>query len=891
MKHIPRATYRLQFNGDFTFQDAEDILDYLADLGISDVYASPLFEAGPQSTHGYDICSFGRINPRLGTTGDFDRLAGGLKQRGLGLLVDIVPNHMSATVSNDWWRDVLENGRDSTYAQFFDVNWEPSDVALRDKILLPVLEDSYEKISEKGKLRLVFQNGKFAVAYYERSFPVDRRTLPAGAAQEPAGVLKEFNDSNGRHGGSDRLDKLVHRQHYCLDYWKTASEKLNYRRFFDVTEMVAVRMELPEVFRAAHELVFGWLASGKVTGLRIDHPDGLWDPKQYLERLRERNSSTYIVVEKILSDGEQLPRDWPVEGTTGYDYLNRVNGLFVDGTNAGRFDEIYRDFTENGEEFGEIVYQSRKLVLESSFGSELKALTTRLKRLTEETGDEREYASSELRAGLEEVIACFPVYRTFVNQTCRKVSPQDSHVIRKAIGEAERRSGSRIDKAVFDLIKGILLLEPADDPHQPTVEGGLEFVMKFQQLTGPAMAKGMEDTAFYRFNRLVSLNEVGGDPGRFGITPSEFHQTNSEVAKNWPHTMLASATHDTKRGEDVRARLNVLSEMPDEWCDVVRCWSRLNAGSKTIIGEKPAPDANDEYLLCQTLIGAWQGDDVPGKDLGERVAAFMLKAVREAKVNTSWTEPNEAYEQALNQFVFRILEQPDDNAFFHDLRRFSRRIAFFGRINSLAQTLLKLASPGVPDCYQGSDLWDLNLVDPDNRRPVDFNLRRRVLADLKAKFENERKNTAELFAELLADSEPGAMKLFLIWRVLNFRKKHRDIFDFGDYLPLAVEGPKKQHVCAFVRQWEGRAVVAVVPRLVFGLTGGVEAQPVGRIWEETKLLLSPAFARRSLRNVITGEEIKASGKGAGSFLDMSEVFRLFPVALFECAQEHGGRSH
>jgi len=883
VKYIPRATYRLQFNGDFTFQHAEEILDYLAELGISDVYASPLFEAGPQSTHGYDICSFARINPRLGTAGDFDRLVERLKKRGLGLLVDIVPNHMSATISNDWWRDVLENGRDSTYAGFFDVDWEPADATLRDKILLPVLEDSYEKISGKRKLRLVFQDGKFSVAYYERSFPVDRRTLPAGAMQEPALVLKEFNGTNGDRGPLDRLDELVHRQHYRLDYWKTASEKLNYRRFFDVTEMVAVKMELPEVFRAAHELIFEWLDAGKITGLRIDHPDGLWDPKQYLQRLRERDSSSYVVVEKILSGDEQLPSDWPVEGTTGYDFLNRANGLFVDGAKAVRIDEVYREFTGNRDQFSEIVYQSRKLVLKSSFGSELKVLTARLKRLVAEMGGEREFTVAELRAGLEEVIASFPVYRTYASETCHEVSPQDANVIREAIGEAEKRSRSRIDKAFFDFIKGILLLRPAHDPNSVTVEGGHEFVMKFQQLTGPAMAKGMEDTAFYRFNRLISLNEVGGNPGRFGVTPGEFHQANSEAAKNWPHTMLASATHDTKRGEDVRARLNVLSEMPDEWRDTIGRWARINAGRKTFIENTPAPDANDEYLLYQALVGAWPGDSAPENNFAERITAFMLKACREAKVNTSWTEPNEAYEQALKRFVMGALEQKAGDAFHEDLGGFARRIAFFGRTNSLAQTLLKLTSPGVPDCYQGSELWDLNLVDPDNRRPVDFELRRRMLDDLKAKFENDRKSNLESCGDLVSDREPGAVKLFLIWRVLNFRKERREIFDFGDYLPLAAAGAKEQHVCAFVRQWKDQVVIAVVPRLVCGLTGGVELHPFGRIWEKTELILPAAFAGRSLSNIVTGEKINVTKRGADACLEMSRVLNVYPVALFECA--------
>lgn len=880
MKRIPCATYRLQFNRDFTFRQADEILDYLDELGISDIYPSPLFEAGPGSTHGYDICRFGSVNPNLGGEEGFERLTTNLMKRGMNVLLDVVPNHMSATLSNPWWLDVLENGSKSVYAAFFDIDWHPKHSELQGKVLLPVLEDRYQKVLESGKLRLVHQAGKFFVAYYDRNFPVNARTLPPHAAGEPAATLRQFNDANGNAGRFEKLNQLIQQQHYRLAYWKTASKEINYRRFFDVTEMAAVKMEFPEVFQETHELIFKWLRSGIVTGLRIDHPDGLWDPTEYLQRIQQRaNDPPYVIVEKILSSDELLPDDWPVEGTTGYDFLNRVNGLFVDGSKVSASDGIYRKFIGCDADFDEIVYRSRKTVLEQSFASELDSLIDRLLEIARHTRSAHGFTSSQLRSAIVEISASFPVYRTYITEKSREVSAQDRAMIRRALDEARKQAGSGVEAPVFEFVEHVLSLEITTELDEPAAKNLREFVMKFQQLTGPAMAKGLEDTAFYRFNRLVSLNEVGGDPGRFGITPEQFHRVNASMAKRWPHTMLATSTHDTKRGEDVRARINVLSEMPDEWRDAVARWSQLNADKRALLNNVPAPAANDEYLFYQTLVGGWPADSESPealKSFRARITAFMLKAVKEAKINTSWTEPNEAYEDALRNFVERVLADSGNEDFLEDVRHFARRVAFFGRVNSLAQTLLKIASPGVPDFYQGSELWDLNLVDPDNRRPVDFSLRRNVLSDLK---KNVAHDSGQPVSELLRDDNVGAVKMLLIWRALNFRRVQRELFDCGEYVPLSAVGEKEKHVCAFARVSKGRTVVIVVPRLVFGLMKGVESQPIGaEVWRTTAVGLPQALAG-GWRNLLTEEMVPPGGHGGGAAIEVGRALNRFPVAM------------
>ncbi len=888
MKRTPCATYRLQFNRGFTLREANEILAYLSELGISDIYASPLFEAGPQSTHGYDTCSFERLNPNLGSAEDFGRLASDLKRRAMGLLLDVVPNHMSATLANPWWRDVLQEGRESIYADFFDIDWEPQNPALQNKVLLPVLEDHYGKVLESGKLRLIFEGGKFLIAYHDRNFPVSAASVPAG---EPDALLKELNGTPGDARSFDKLDAVIERQHYRLVYWKAASEEINYRRFFDVTEMAALKMESPDVFQETHRLIFEWLKAEKITGLRIDHPDGLWDPKEYLERLQAgvaegaNTQPLYVVVEKILSGNERLATDWPADGTTGYDFLNRVNGLFVNGFNALAIHEIYRKFTGRTETFADMVFDCRRRVLEQSFASELNALTHRLRKIALGTRAGRDFTFLELRGAIVQMAANFPVYRTYVTEKTVMISEQDRAVVRKAAHYARERAGAQVDLAVFGFVERILLLDFAGTLDETAAKDARAFVMKFQQLSGPAMAKGLEDTAFYRFNQLISLNEVGGDPGKFGVTVEEFHEANAETAKSWPHTMLASATHDTKRGEDARARIDVLSEMPVEWHNALASWSRLNREKKITVGNGIAADANVEYLLYQTLIGAWQADSVDlasWKPFRERIMAFMLKAAKEAKVHTSWTEPDAAYEKAFQEFLEQVLSEDSNKAFINEIGRFARKVAFFGRFNSLSQTLLKMTAPGVPDFYQGCELWDLNLVDPDNRRPVDYTLRQNLLTDVKKSAELPLEMMREFLASLLREERPGMMKLFLIWRVLNYRRALRELFDDGEYVPLTAEGEKQKHVCAFARQTKDHQVIVVVPRLVLSLTHGKEAPPMGsELWNDTVVSVPSARVGEVYRNVLTRETVSVIQPQGKPALGLAEILSSFPVALLE----------
>lgn len=906
MKRIPSATYRVQFNRDFALRQAGEILDYLAELGISEVYASPLLEAGPESTHGYDTCNFGKPNPNLGAPGDFDRFADALKERGLGLLLDFVPNHMSASTANAWWADVLEKGRDSAYAGFFDIQWRPENRSIRGKVLLPILEDHYGMVLESGKLRMMSRDGSFFLSYHKLRLPIDRATVPAEAFNDQDAFLNEINGRPGEARSFQKLDSLLERQHYRLAYWRAASEEINYRRFFDVTELAAVRMEVPEVFQAAHELVFEWVRSGSVTGLRIDHPDGLRDPRQYLERLqagaaalyasakameparanpveeRKEERPLYVAVEKILCGDERLPRDWPADGTTGYDFLNRLNGLFVNGRNALAAQEVYREFTANNVGVEEIIFRSRKQSLERTFASEVKALTYQLREITRRTQGGRDFTFSELRRVLEGVAASFPVYRTYVTESVAQISEQDRGVIENTMKLARQRAGAEGDAAIFDFVERLLLLKPDEALEEEAKQNARDFVMRFQQLTGPAMAKGLEDTAFYRFNRLVSLNEVGSDLEKFGVTPEEFHAANGATMAERPHTMLASATHDTKRGEDLRARINVLSELLFEWRDAARQWSRGNREKKTMVQNAPAPDANDEYLFYQMLIGAWpvQDDREMLKTFRPRLTEFMLKAAKEAKVHTSWTEPNAEYEKALREFVEAVLSDERNASFIEDARRFAGKVAFFGRFNSLAQALLKMTSPGVPDFYQGTELWDLSMVDPDNRRPVDYGVRQRLLAEMKKKYEGSQ-GGGVFFSQLLLDQQPGGMKMFLTWRTLNFRKLHHEVFERGNYIPLTADGREQEHVCAFARVWREKEFVVVVPRLVAGLTNNTETLPIGgAVWKDTVVSMPPGGAR-TYRNVFTMDMLSTKEHAGGDAIEVGQVFKQFPVALLE----------
>ncbi len=981
-RRVPLASYRVQFHPGFTFAQARALVGYWRELGVTDLYASPILRPRPGSQHGYDICDHSQLNPELGGDKEFDALAECLKSHNMGLILDTVPNHMGiGHHGNAWWMDVLENGPSSLYASYFDIDWNPVNPDLKNKVLLPVLEDQYGTVLEQGKIQLAFEDGAFFFCYYEAKLPVEPRSssvilenklgelktalgenhehlqelhsiltalsyLPPHTDPVPEKVLernrekevikrriaslaevcpefreavqasvREFNGNVAERASFDKLDRLLEVQAYRLAYWRVATEEINYRRFFDINDLAAIRVELPEVFQATHALIIKLLAEGKATGLRIDHPDGLWDPTEYFRKLQESylverirlclgpipapegldeevavllekgtngrpNWPLYIVAEKILGDDEPLPADWPVSGTTGYDFLNAVNGLFVNRDNREAFDVIYRHFLRRQIPFPDLIVHCQKMIMLVSMASEVTALGHQLDRISERNRRYRDFTLTSLIFAIREIIATLPIYRTYINGRDAP-SPRDRRFIEQSVEQA-KDANPRTAAAIFDFIRDTLLLRNLPDFPEQDRPALVAWTMKFQQVTGPVLAKGLEDTAFYVYNRLTSLNEVGGHPESFGATVEEFHRHNEERLQKWPHAMLASATHDTKRGEDMRARLNVLSEMPKDWEEALARWSRLNDSKKTEVEGKPAPDRNDEYLLYQTLVGAWPPGPINAEMLAAfraRVAQYMLKAINEAKVHTSWINPNQDYDDAMQAFVERLLPEMPDDAFLQDLHAFQQRLAFFGYFNSLSQVLLKMTSPGVPDFYQGSELWDFNLVDPDNRRPVDYQARRNYLKGIRGRIDSSRGDLLTLAQELLAAMPDGPLKLFVVHRTLGFRQAHANLFLEGAYRRLESRGDKAQHLCAFARTSEDDEALVIVPRLVVGLTAGEPKPPLGpELWGQTLLAL-PERAGRTFRNLFTGETLDIMEHDGQVGLFGADILRHFPVAL------------
>ncbi len=958
--YIPRATYRLQLNRDFTFVQATAIVPYLATLGISHCYISPFLKARPGSMHGYDIVDHNSLNPEIGTPQEFDRFVAILHQHGMGLIIDIVPNHMGVMGSdNAWWLDVLENGESSVYACFFDIDWHPLKEELHGKVLVPVLHDHYGAVLESGELKLAFNRarGEFDVCYHDHRFPVDPREYPRilqtcadsplarlgdqnpdllefqslitafshlPARQETSsermaernrdkeihkrrlaalcrrspeiadcvnGALDSINGTPQDSASFEQLHELIKAQTFRLANWRVASDDINYRRFFDTNDLAAICMENEAVFQATHRLILDYVAQGKVDGLRVDHPDGLYDPAQYFERLKRsiaeatRNSekagsgSRYVVIEKILTGSERLPAQWPVCGTTGYDFSNLVNGLYVDPSAAPRFERIYRNFTGGEAPFDDIAYRCRKLIVRVALASELNVLAHQLSRIALSKRTTCDFTLNNLRDALMEVVANFPVYRTYVAPS--GVSDNDAEYIHRAIALAKARSPAA-DTSVFDFVREVLLTriaEGQDSAYRKVVTG---FAMKFQQFTSPVMAKGLEDTAFYRYNRLVSVNDVGGDPQRFGITTADFHAANQQRLRDWPHTMLATSTHDSKRSEDVRARIDVLSEIPGLWRLRIRDWRRFNRIHRSMVNDKPAPSPNDEYLLYQTLAGAWPSEPLNAEDdwknFSERIENYMLKAMREAKQNTSWINRNSEYETAVSSFV-RVLLTPDaGNRFLTDFVPFHRRIARIGLWNSLSQTLLKLTCPGVPDIYQGNDLWDFSLVDPDNRRSVDYKRRQKMFESIRGLSSEPDRASA---AKLLQTPEHGQLKLYLIWKTLRLRKEHPDLFQLGEYVPLAVQGAKANHAVAFLRKFGGTSVLVVAPRLVSALLNDLDLPPSGsEVWQDTHILLPGCCSSKAYRSVYTGEVLDLQQRDTNLIFRATDALADFPVALY-----------
>jgi len=860
---VPRATYRIQFNKDFRFEDAANLAPYLSELGISHVYASPYLKARPNSTHGYDITDHNSLNPELGNEAAFLRMIGAFEAHGLKHILDYVPNHMGVGgADNPLWLDVLEWGTNSVYANWFDIDWESHAEYLRGRVLVPFLADQYGAELAAGKLRLKFDGatGEFAVwAYDVHKLPVSPRCYPHVLGNEDAelktladefSVLPEHNPQVSQratelkqqlaqlvreradvrsaletslqrfHGRVDDLaswsllDELIDRQHWRPAHHRAAADDVNYRRFFNISDLVGIRVELPEVFEYTHRLVLDLLRKGLVDGLRIDHIDGLFDPKAYLQRLRESAcSSFYLLVEKILARHETLRAEWPVDGTTGYEFASQVTELLTDASAEHAFNETYRTFTGETEPFADIVHHGKTGIMENEMASRLLTLATRAARVARQNPASADFTQNLFYRALKEIVACFPVYRTYVDDT--ETAETDRRYIRWAISHARKRE-PQLDASVFAFLEKLLTCDLAQGSQSGyCLHSVVELAMQTQQYSGPVMAKGYEDTALFRYNRFAASNEVGGSPEQFGSSVAAFHKENAHRAQHWPHTLLATSTHDTKHSEDARARLAALSLLPEEWSTRVVGWSKILRARRGDVEFTAPPSRNDEYLLFQNLVATWPAE-LTGPPLlqqaavdayAERLITATVKSVREARVHSNWTAPDEAYENAIAEFIRDTLNLERSEALFASFLPFQERIAVLGVRNSLAQTVLKLTSPGVPDVYQGCELWDLSMVDPDNRRPVDYSMRRRLLEEIKAKSQSSR---CQVTRELLQHWQDGGIKLFVTSALLGYRKSNAGLFEKGTYEPLAAEGFAADTLCAFRRHQGSSELLTIV---------------------------------------------------------------------------------
>ncbi|MGE5506488.1 MAG: malto-oligosyltrehalose synthase [Actinomycetota bacterium] len=916
---VPRATYRLQLRAGFGFAEVEALVPYLAGLGISHVYLSSFLKARAGSTHGYDIVDHTAINPEIGDMAGLERLHAALDRHQMGIVLDIVPNHMGVGgADNAWWLDVLEWGQDSPYARYFDIDWQPARRELRGKLLLPFLGDHYGAVLERGELvpRFDAAAGTLDLWYWQHRHPFSPKHYPRvlapaarglgpgpdgealAAAVEAFRVLGAGPEARGRAQAAkarlaevarrpavaaaiDRalaelagkvgepqsfgpLHDLLEAQAWRLSFWRVAADEINYRRFFDINDLAALRMvEEPELFAHAHRLVFDLVGRGIVSGLRIDHVDGLFNPAEYCRQVqaaaqRVLGRPLWLVAEKILAHHEALRRDWPVAGATGYEFANLVTGLFVAQDAEAALSSTYARFIGRDVDVERLVVTCKMMIMSETMASELRVLAVRLGRIAASHWRSRDFTLSVLFAALRAVVAWLPVYRTYV--TSRRVTDNDRRYIDWAVGRARRTGG---DASVWDFVHGVLDTSILDGvAARYSRRAVVDFAMRFQQVSGPVMAKGFEDTVLYRYNRLLALNEVGGDPTRFGIAPAGFHQANRVRGRSHPHAMLATATHDTKRGEDVRVRIAVLSELPEEWRQHLDRWSTLNALFRKALDGGMAPDANDEIFLYQTLLGAWGGDD-----LAARLEPVVVKSLREAKRRTSWTAPDEEYEQAVVGFAHRICDSGRRNPFLDDFVAFQRRIAAAGMVNGLVQTLLKLTCPGVPDIYQGCELWQLALVDPDNRRPVDWGSRRAMLGGL----------AAGPLSGRLEDWTDGAVKQEVIRRTLELRCRRPGLFDQGAYRPLAVRGLRAGHCLAFARQLDEAAVVVAVPLL----TARLGSPPLGDAWRGVHVEAPRRVAPGRWRDLFTGAEVEAVVRRGTAVFHAPELFARFPLALLE----------
>jgi (1->4)-alpha-D-glucan 1-alpha-D-glucosylmutase len=972
---VPISTYRAQMNKDFNFAHAQAIVGYLRQLGIGDFYSSPIFEARPGSMHGYDVTRHDRFNPELGGEEGFEKFSAELGRQGLGLLLDIVPNHMGVGNDSIWWQDVLQNGHASQYSEFFDIDWEPLKPALCNKLLLPILGDQYGAELESKHIQVSIEDGRARIHYYEHTMPVAPRTVHLIFAEHDGGAhplpqsfrelldrieqlpphettndilrerrreelaellpklqnslrseamqpaikhaLQTINGVEGDPQSFDRLHLLLDAQPYRLASWRTSAEEINYRRFFDVNDLVGLRMENPEVFAQTHCLIRSLIATHKVTGLRIDHCDGMFNPRQYLIRLQllylasqcageapqqetaangiersildpvrgydwsQSQGPLYTVVEKILEPHEYLPPEWPVRGTSGYDFVYLANGIFIQSANEKRFDVLYAKVLGHPADPDEIIYRSKLQVMQTALASEVYALTNLLSKIAAANRRARDFTDNILETVLRHTIAAFPVYRTYIDDR-GEYGERDVAFLRYAIARAKRLNPD-VDASAFDFLRETLLLQntsPATKQKpNPQI---LYFALKFQQLTGPVMAKGVEDTAFYVYTRFLSSNEVGGSARSFGISLETLHKSNQERLRHSPDTMLTTSTHDTKRSEDVRNRLNVLSELPQIWAQSVHRWQRMNSKFKQKMEDgRIAPDNNEEYLLYQTILGAWPWQMESQQDREhyvERIKQYASKALSEAKVNLSWINPDPEYMKRVHSFIDAILmpgSRGKESPFVASLRSLLPQLQLFGAVNSLAQVVLKIAVPGIPDIYQGNELWELSLVDPDNRRAVDFEQRARyleALLELAA-----RMGPAAVCSEVLGNLGDGRAKLWTTHRALQLRQQEHELFRLGEYTVLEVAGDRQENVIAFLRRdaASGRSILAVLPRFACTLMRGKPELPVGPAWGNDQLRL-PVPPGTRFTNVFTGESMTVAEQQS---LPLSKILATYPVAL------------
>ena len=980
---LPLGTYRVQLHKDFDFAKASAIVPYLARLGVSHLYVSPILRSMPGSQHGYDVVDHTQVNPELGGGVGFVSLGDTLRANGMKLVLDTVPNHMGIAAGNALWEDVLENGPAAVHAHFFDIEWDPVKAELRNKVLLPILGDQYGVVLDRGELQLEYQGGSISLRYFDHRLPLNPRAyqdvlgpgveqvgaqlgehhpdhvelqsiltglrnLPSRGDTTPDKVqersrekevlkrrlnalvssspvvaehlranLERLNGHPNDPRSFDALDRLLERYvPYRLAHWRVAGEEINYRRFFDINSLAAIRVEDTDVFEEAHALTFQFLARGMVHGLRIDHPDGLFDPSAYFLRLQERyfldqarriagdtmedaswpavsealtrrwraetaNEPTsplrhllYVVVEKIQGGKERIPDDWAVHGTTGYRFSNLTTSVLIDSSAAREFTDIYEKFITHPIRFESLLVEKKKQVMAVSMSSEINGLARELNRISEMNRRTRDFTLNSIRRALIGFIAHFPVYRTYVS-SAPGVDERDAHYIQWTIARA-RVADPTTNASLFSWLEDVLLKRYPE--HLPMAERQvmLHFAMKLQQITGPVMAKGLEDTVFYVYNRLVALNEVGGEPEHFGFSVDAFHHRNLERARDFPGAMLTSSTHDTKRSEDIRSRLVVLSEMPGEWRRALESWRKLNAGHKTELAGRPAPSGNDEYLLYQTVLGAWPMGELDTSELPafrDRIREYMLKAIREAKVHTSWTNPDPDYEEATARFVDRVLDPGASRVFFDQARQLKDRLERPGQVNSLVQVALKLANPGVPDLYQGCELWDLSLVDPDNRRPVNFQRREEMLSELLRQHASAPVSVAR---DVWGHPADGRCKLLLTTMMLRLRQARPDLFRRGGYEPLELDGIAAARALAFARRLGDEAVVVAAPRLV---TRALRAG-LGPVYGSTRMRLPTDLAGRRFRNVVTGVRVQPLEGG----LALGPLFTDFPVAVLEAVE-------